>query len=243
MSQPVCVLIGAGDGLGQALAKKFAAEGFALGLISRSEKGSGAALAVAREEGGADAAHFFPGDANDPESIETACRASAEQLGAASVLIYNVRGYYAPKPPLELDYSELEINHREEVVGALAAAKAVVPSMIEAGAGTVIYSSATAALRGSKTNPLYALGKFGLRALTQSMAKAYAAQGIHIVHVRLDCALDTPGVREYYGDRFQPEELSKPDDVAETYYWIHRQPRSAWSNEVELRPYTEDWTF
>ena len=243
MSQPVCVLIGAGEGLGRALAEKFAREGFCLSLISRTEKGSGAALSAARAVAGDDAAHFFAADARDPESIEVACRTSADALGEASVLIYNVRGYYAPKPPLELRYDELALNYQEEVIGALAAAKAVVPAMISAGGGTLIYSSATAALRGSRSNPLYALGKFGLRSLSQSLAKAYAAQGIHVAHVRLDCALDTPDVREAYGDRLKPEEMSKTDDVAETYWWIHCQPRSAWSNEVELRPHTEDWTY
>lgn len=242
MGSPVCVVIGAGDGLGQSLAKKFAAEGFRLGLISRSEKGSSAALAAAREVGGDDSAHYFAADAREPDSIESACRASAERLGAASVLIYNVRGYYAPKAPLELEYDELAVNYQEEVIGALAAAKAVMPAMLEAGAGTLIYSGATAALRGSRSNPLYALGKFGLRALSQSLAKAYAAQGIHVVNVRLDCTLDTPGIREYYRD-LKTEDMANTDDVAETYYWIHRQPRSAWSNEVELRPYTEDWTY
>jgi NADP-dependent 3-hydroxy acid dehydrogenase YdfG len=117
------------------------------------------------------------------------------------------------------------------------------PAMIERGHGTVIYSSATAALRGSGTNPLYAIGKFGLRALSQSLAKAYARHGVHVVHIRLDCALDVPIVRQYYGDKFNPEELSNTDDVAESYLWVHRQPKSAWSNEVELRPYTEEWTF
>jgi NAD(P)-dependent dehydrogenase (short-subunit alcohol dehydrogenase family) len=242
MGKPVCVLIGAGEGLGQSLARKFAAEGFRLGLISRSEAGSAAALGEVRRVAGDDAGRYFTADARDPESIEAACRASAEELGPASVLIYNVRGYYASKPPLELAYDELEINFREEVVGALAAAKAVVPEMIRSGGGTLLYSSATAALRGSKRNPLYALGKFGLRGLSQSLAKAYAAEGIHVVHVRLDCALDTPGVRQVYPD-LNAEQMSNTDDVAETYYWVHRQPRSAWSNEVELRPYTEEWTF
>lgn len=242
MEKPVCVLIGAGEGLGQSLAKKFAAEGFQIGLISRSEAGSAAALREAQRVGGDSAGCYFSADAREPESIEAACRASAERQGPAQVLIYNVRGYYAPKPPLELRYDELEINFQEEVVGALAAAKAVVPDMIRSGGGTLLYSSATAALRGSKRNPLYALGKFGLRALSQSLAKAYAVDGVHVVHVRLDCALDTPGIRDVYPD-LKPEQMSNTDDVAETYYWVHRQPRSAWSNEVELRPYTEDWTF
>jgi NADP-dependent 3-hydroxy acid dehydrogenase YdfG len=63
------------------------------------------------------------------------------------------------------------------------------------------------------------------------------------VHVRLDCALDVPLVRKYYGDKIKPEEMSNTDDVAESYLWVHRQPRSAWSNEIEIRPFTEEWTF
>ncbi|MEM7543408.1 MAG: SDR family NAD(P)-dependent oxidoreductase [Pseudomonadota bacterium] len=241
MAKPVCILVGGGEGLGQALAGKFAAEGFDMALMSRSQEGSGAAIKAASEAGAK--AEFFPVDARDPQTIEAACAASAEKLGPASVVIYNVRGYYARKAPLELEYEELMINYQEEVVGALAVAKATMPAMIEAGAGTVIYSSATAALRGSRSNPLYALGKFGLRGLSQSLAKKYAVNGVHVVHVRLDCALDTPGVRKAYGDSITPEEMSKTEDVAETYYWVHQQPKSAWSNEVELRPYTEDWTF
>ena len=117
------------------------------------------------------------------------------------------------------------------------------PRMIENASGTVIFSSATAAFRGSGTNPLYAIGKFGLRALSQNLAKAYASDGVHVAHVRLDCALDVPIVRKHYGDEFNESNTSNTDDVAESYFWIHQQPKSAWSNEVELRPSTENWTF
>jgi NADP-dependent 3-hydroxy acid dehydrogenase YdfG len=116
------------------------------------------------------------------------------------------------------------------------------PGMIERGRGSVIFSSATAALRGSGTNPLYAIGKFALRALAQNLAKAYAKDGVHVVHVRLDCNLDVPLVREWLGGKFDPELTSNCDDVADSYWWVHQQPRSAWSNEIELRPYTENWT-
>ena len=117
------------------------------------------------------------------------------------------------------------------------------PAMITRGQGTVLYSSATAAFRGSGTNPLFAIGKFGLRALAQSLAKAYSKDGVHVAHVRLDCTLDVPMVRQYMGANFNAAETSNTDDVASTYWWVHQQPRSAWSNEVELRPYTENWTY
>ena len=96
----------------------------------------------------------------------------------------------------------------------------------------------------SAVTPLYAIGKFGLRALSQCLAKAYAKDGVHVVHVRLDCdTLDVPLMRELYGDDYNSETLADPDAVAEAYWWAHRQPKSAWSNEIELRPHTESWTI
>ena len=130
-----------------------------------------------------------------------------------------------------------------EVVGAVAAAKAVLPAMRERGQGSVFFSSATAAFRGSASYGLYSIGKFGLRALSQSLTKAYAKDGIHFAHFRLDCDLDVPVMKELYGEKYDPAVLADPDGVAEAYWLTHLQPRSAWSNEVELRPYTETWTY
>ena len=115
--------------------------------------------------------------------------------------------------------------------------------MRKRGEGSLLFSSATAALRGSASHPLYAIGKFGLRALSQSLAKAYSKDGVHIVHFRLDCDLDVPLMRELYGDKFDPEKMANTTDVAEAYWLAYQQPKSAWSNEVELRPYTEVWTY
>ena len=106
-----------------------------------------------------------------------------------------------------------------------------------------MFSSATAAYRGSATNALYAIGKFGLRALSQSLAKAYSKDGVHIVHMRLDCDLDVPIMREIYEKSFVANNMAKPTDVAETYWWAHHQPKTAWSNEIELRPHTEKWSY
>jgi hypothetical protein len=83
----------------------------------------------------------------------------------------------------------------------------------------------------------------GSRGMAQSVAKAYAAKGVHVAHIRLDCALDVPVVRQLMGKNYKPENCANTDDVAQTYLAIHKQPRSAWSNEVELRPFTENWTI
>ena len=247
MTRPVCAIVGAGEGLGRALAARFAGEGFDIGLISRSREGSAAAAEAAVSAGpgtnpGAKV-DFLAADARQPESVEQALNDVASRIGVVDVLIYNVRGEFARRDPLDVTYAELEEIHRVEVVGAFAAARAVLPAMRERGAGSVMFSSATAAFRGSATHPLYAIGKFGLRALSQSLAKAYSKDGVHVVHMRLDCDLDVPLMRERYGDDYANAHLADPDAVAQAYWWAHQQPKSAWSNEIELRPHTESWTY
>lgn len=241
--QPVCVIVGAGAGLGRALAARFAREGYTLALVSRSAAGSAAALAAAQEAGPGLPHQWFAGDAARPEALEQAVVDACAQLGPAGVMIYNPRSGYQLRAPLEMSYDDLDGVFRLEVMGAHAAARAVMPAMIKQGRGSVIFSSATAALRGSPTNPLYAIGKFGVRALSQSLAKAYAKDGVHVAHIRLDCTLDVPETREWLGDDYDKSLTSDCDDVADSYWWMHTQPRSAWTNELEIRPYTETWTF
>ena len=243
MTDNTCLIIGAGDGLGQALSKRFAQEGYDLALISRTKGGSQVALAAAEKAKPAGRHGYFSGDATNPESLSNTVKKIETDYNGIEILIYNARGNYTVKEPLKMTFSDLEEIYRLEVLGAFAATKILLPGMIQKNKGTIIYSSATAAFRGSGTNPLYAIGKFGLRALSQSLAKAYSLEGVHIAHIRLDCTLDVPLIREWYGDNFVEEETANVDDVAESYWWVHQQPKSAWSNEVELRPYTENWSF
>ena len=242
MPQPVCAIVGAGEGLGRALAAKFAQERFDIALISRTVNGSGAAAEAAARANPKANVKFFAADATQPETIEQAFTGIVGEMGEVEVLIYNTRGGFPRCEPLEMTYAALDDIFRLEVVGAFAAAKSVLPAMRDRGHGSLLFSSATAALRGSASHPLYAIGKFGLRALSQSLAKAYSKDGVHIVHVRLDCGLDMPLMRAAHGDNYDPENMANTDDVAETYWWAHQQPKSAWSNEIELRPYTETWT-
>lgn len=243
MTKSVCAIVGAGEGLGRSLAAKFASAGFDLALISRSESGSSSAMEAAKKARAESDIRFFAADAENPETIEQALEQVAVDLGNSEVLIYNVRDSFTACAPLDVTFEDLERNYRLEVVGAFAAARAVLPAMRSNGSGNILFSSATAALRGSASYSVYAIGKFGLRALSQSLAKAYARDGIHVVHFRLDCDLDMPLMREMYGDDYDPEKLANTDDVAESYWWACQQPRSAWSNEIELRPYTENWTY
>ena len=235
-TRPLCTIVGAGAGLGVALARAFAANGHDLLLVGRSASGQSAAREAGESAGAR--VEVREADARDPQALSKALQAATPP----EVLIYNPRAGITSRPPLEVTPQDLQDILALEVVGAFAAAKAVLPAMIERGRGTIIFSSATAALRGSGRNMLYAVGKFGLRGLSQSLAKAYASKGVHVAHVRLDCALDVPVVRKMMGERYDKTLTADTDDVARSYVWIHQQPRSAWSNEIELRPYTEDWT-
>lgn len=236
---PICAIVGAGEGLGAALAARFAAEGFDMALMTRSTAGAAAAMTAASAHG---TARHYACDATQPETVERALAGAAE-TGAIEILIYNVRSSFPRHDPLDMAIADLEASLRTEVIGAFAAAKAVLPAMRERGRGSILFSSATAAFRGSATHPAYAIGKFGLRGLSQSLAKAYARDGVHIAHMRLDCDLDTPIMEDLYGDRYDPAALASPADVAQAYWLTHQQPKGAWSNEVELRPMAERWTY
>jgi len=214
-----------------------------IALISRTESGSADALEAAQTARADAKVEFFSADATKPETIESAFGAVHDSFGEIDVLIYNVRDAFTMIDPLDMRYEDMENAFRLEVVGAFAAAKCVLPGMRERGRGSIFFSSSTAAYRGSGKLPIYAIGKFGLRALTQGLTRAYSKDGIHIVHVRLDCDLDVPVMHERYGDNYDPEKLANADDVALSYWHTHLQPRSAWSNEIELRPYSETWTF
>ncbi|MEM7193360.1 MAG: SDR family NAD(P)-dependent oxidoreductase [Pseudomonadota bacterium] len=233
----VCVIVGAGEGLGKALAEKFSAEGMQIALISRSKPD------YLTELGQIGSVEHYKADALNPEDMESTLGRVQNDFGGVDTLVYNVRGNFESCEPLQMSYEALDENFRLEVIGAFASAKSVLPAMIRRGSGNIFFSSATAAFRGSARYPVYAIGKFGLRGLSQSLAKAYGKNGVHIVHFRLDCDLDVPVMQALYADRYDPDKLAQPKDVAEIYWLTRLQSRGAWSNEVEIRPATENWTY
>ncbi len=240
---PLCTIVGAGEGLGKSLARKFAREGFDIALISRSESTAAPIIDTLHQSFSTVTARFFAADVTKPAELEAVISGLHREMGDTAVLLYNARGGFEVYEPLDLPYDVLDNLFRVEVVGALAAAKAVMPAMIKKGSGSVFYSSATAAYRGSSQYPHYAIAKFGLRALSQSLSKAYSKHGIHIAHMRLDCDLDVPLMQSIYADSDHAPVMVNPEDIAESYWLTHLQPRTAWSNEVELRPLTETWTY
>jgi NAD(P)-dependent dehydrogenase (short-subunit alcohol dehydrogenase family) len=231
----VAAVLGVGPGLGASVAHRFAREGFAVALMARSEE----SVAGAREEieGDGGTALPVPTDATDPASIASAFETIRADLDDPEVFVYNA-GAFEMGGILEIEPERFDECFRANCAGAFYAAREVLPAMVERGRGTILLTGATAALRGSARFSALAVGKFGLRALAQSMAREFGPQGVHVAHVIIDGQINTPRVRGMYPDREEHTMLSS-DAIAETYWQLHSQDPTAWTLELDLRPSVE----
>jgi len=233
-------IVGVGPGLGRAAALRFAQGGFAVALMARSEEAASSVQAEIKEGGGV--ARPFACDASDEASVRAAFARAREELGDPEVLVYNA-GAFQMGGVMQLSPADLERTWRINCLGGLITAQAVLPNMVERGRGTILFSGATAALRGSAQFASLAVGKFGLRALAQSMARELGPRGIHVAHVIIDGGIDTPRVRAMMAGRQGAQgaapTLLSPAAIAETYWHLHTQDSSAWTHEMDLRPSVE----
>ena len=237
MDGKVAAVLGVGPGLGAAVARRFAREGFGVALMARREE----SLAPVRGEIEGSGGEALPvaTDATDPDSVASAFERVRGELGDPEVFVYNA-GAFRMGGILEVSPEEFDASFRANCAGAFYAAQQVLPAMVERGRGTVLLTGATAALRGSARFSALAVGKFGLRALAQSMAREFGPQGVHVAHVVIDGQIDTPRVREMSPDREEDTMLS-PEAIAETYWRLHTQHRTAWTLEMDLRPSVESF--
>lgn len=233
MAAPVCAILGVGPGNGLALAKRFSAGGYNLALMSRSQE----KLDMFKSQ--VDRAATFPCDARDPDSIEQAFRQVQEDMGHVDVLCYNVGGG-AWTTPEDTTTEDMENAFRINAVGLLCAAQQVMPGMLGRGSGAIMISGATASLRGGPKTTAFAAAKAAQRSVAQSLARHYGPQGIHVALFVIDGVIDLPRSRKMLPDRPDTFFL-KADDIADTVYHTARQPKSAWSFEVDLRPFVERW--
>ncbi|GAB5372642.1 hypothetical protein AAMO2058_001682500 [Amorphochlora amoebiformis] len=185
----VCAVVGVGPGLGGAVAKKFAKEGFVVALMSRKEASVKSTADDIKNAGGK--ATFFSVDVSDEKSVKVAFDEVRKQMGHPSVLVFNA-GNAATGGILEVDLAKFKKVWEVGCFGALLCGRQVLPAMVEAKKGTVLITSATAAFRSTPRFTSFCVSKFGLRAVSQSMAKEFAPKGIHVCHIRIDCVLDTP---------------------------------------------------
>ena len=241
MAEPeVAVVVGVGPGLGAALARRFAKAGLKVAVAARRRE----RLAPLAEELGASA---YACDATSEAEVEGLFAAVARELGAPRLVVYNASAFVR-KSILETTVEEFERCWRVACLGGFlvgrAAVRLMLPRVAEHGAtdrgagGTILFTGATAALRGGALFHNLAVGKFGLRALAQSMAREFQPKGIHVAHVVIDgqIAGERPGYRR---EERGADAVLEPDAIAEAYYQLHRQTRSAWTLELDLRPWVE----
>ena len=237
MDGKVAAILGVGPGLGAAVAKRFAREGFALGLMARREEG----LSPVREEieDTSGKALVVSTDATDPGSVARAFDRVRSELGDPEVFIYNA-GAFQMGGILDLSPEQFDGCLKANCSGAFYGAQQVLPAMVERERGTIIFTGATASVRGSAKFAALATGKFGLRALAQSTAREFGPQGIHVAHVIIDGQINNPRIREMSPDREERTMLS-PNAIAETYWQLHTQNPTAWTLELDLRPSVESF--
>ncbi len=233
----VAAILGVGPGLGTSIARRFAREGFAVGLMARREE----SLLGAREEieGEGGVALAAETDATDAASVAGAFDRVRDELGDPEVFVYNA-GAFQMGGILELSSEQFDNCLKANCSGAFYGAQQVLPAMVERGRGTIVLTGATASLRGSARFAALSTGKFGLRALAQSMAREFWPQGIHVAHVVIDGQINTPRVREMSPDRDEHTMLT-PDTIAEAYWQLHTQDPTAWTLELDLRPAVESF--
>ncbi|MFQ5348649.1 MAG: SDR family NAD(P)-dependent oxidoreductase [Rhodothalassiaceae bacterium] len=233
MSRPVCAILGVGPGNGLALARRFAAGGYEIALLSRSED------KLAHYAAAIEGAATFACDARDPGSVEAAFAAVAERLGPVKVLCYNA-GAGGWAVPEETTVADMEASFRTNALGLLVAAQAVLPGMIKTGGGAIMVTGATASLRGGPKTTAFAAAKAAQRSLAQSLARHWGPKGIHVALFIIDGVIDLPRTRKMLPDKPDTFFL-KPDDIADTVFHVAHQAKSAWTFELDLRPFMEKW--
>lgn len=230
-------ILGGGSGLGASVARRFSREGYSIALMARREESMAGVESEIREGGGR--AISIPTDATDPASVGSAFDKIKSELGDPEVFVYNA-GAFEVGGILDLSPEKFDECFRANCAGAFYAARQVLPAMVEKGSGTVLLTGATAALRGSARFAALAVGKFGLRALSQSMAREFGPKGIHVAHVVIDGQIDTERLREISPER-EPHTMLSPDAIADEYWKLHTQSPTTWTLELDLRPSVESF--
>ncbi|MCG8442252.1 MAG: SDR family NAD(P)-dependent oxidoreductase [Caulobacterales bacterium] len=234
-------VIGAGPGLGAALARRFAREGLAAAPARRSA-GSLDPL-IADIEGAGGRAKGYGLDATDPAAVDAFVEAVEADLGPLRVLVFNAAAI-ARGPVAETDPAVARQMWETIAFAGFLSGRAAARRMSARGRGTIIFTGATASVKASAGFGAFAAAKHALRAFAQSLAKEVGPAGVHVAHTIIDGLIDSPRTRELASgqlDAAGEDGALAPDAIAEAYWRLHAQPRSAWTFELDLRPYKERW--
>lgn len=240
MTKPTCLVVGAGDHLGTAIARRFAREGFH--IVATRRRGDLTPLVRAVEADGGTVTGIHS-DAREEDQVKELVSTIERDMGALGVAVFNVGGNV--RFPVTETTSRVyrKVWEMCAFAGFLVGREAAGP-MLARGQGTILFTGATASLRGAAGYSAFAGGKHALRALAQSMARELGPKGIHVGHVVIDGPIENEATRALFPDSFanRPADgILQPDDIAEIYWHLHSQPRSAWTFEADVRTYAEHW--
>ena len=242
MKNKVALVIGAGDNLGSAIAKCFSNDGYIIVAARRN----GDKLNILKEEIELKDGvfHGYSLDARKEEEIINLIEEVEQHIGLIDVAIYNIGGninFGITETTSKKYYKTWEMA----AYGAFLTGREVAKHMLPRKRGTIIFTGATASIRGGKGYAAFSGAKHAKRSLAQSMARELGPRGIHIAHIVIDGAIDTPWIKElfseFYNEKKEKDGLMNPNDIAQNYLWIHNQPRNAWTHEIDLRPWIETW--
>lgn len=236
---PVAVIIGAGDATGGAIARRFAREGFTA-CVTRRQADKLEPLVQSIQQAG-DKAHPFGCDARSEEQMMAMFNSIEQDIGPIEVLVFNI-GANVNFPITETTERVYRKVWEMAALSGFLAGREAAKVMLPRQKGTIIFTGATASLRGGKGFSAFAGAKFALRALAQSMARELGPQGIHVAHPIIDGAIDTAFIRDNFPERYALKEqdgILNPEHIAEQYWQLHCQPRDSWTHELDLRPWLE----
>ena len=237
----VALVIGAGDSTGGAIARRFAAGGYTA-CVTRREADKLTPLIQAIEQAGGQA-HGFGSDARKEEEVIALVEQIERDIGAIEVLVFNI-GANVPCSILKETARKYFKIWEMACFGGFLNGREVARRMVKRQRGTILFTGATAGLRGSANFAAFAGAKHALRALAQSMARELGPQNIHVAHIVVDGAIDTEFIRTQFPERYALKDqdgILNPDHIAQNYWHLHTQPRDAWTFELDLRPFMERW--
>jgi len=235
------LVIGAGDATGGAIARRFAREGLVACVTRRTLDKLEPLVEQIRAEGGE--AHGFASDARKEVDVETLVAHVEREIAPIEVAIFNI----GANVRFDVIDTTERVYRKVWEMAALAGflvGREVAKAMLPRGRGTILFTGATASLRGSAGFSAFAGAKHALRALAQSMARELGPKGIHVAHIVIDGAIDTQFIAENFPERYALKDqdgIVDPEAIAESYWNLHRQSRSAWTHELDLRPWMEKW--
>jgi NAD(P)-dependent dehydrogenase (short-subunit alcohol dehydrogenase family) len=241
MGKGCVVVVGAGTGTGSEVAKRFAKDGYPVALARRNVDALAPLVAEIEAAGGT--AQAFGADASDESAVAALFENAEAALGPVEVAVFNAAGFTMGSI-LDTTMEAFEDVWRTSALGGFLVGREAARRMVPRERGTILFTGATAAMKASANFAAFASGKHGLRAVAQSMAKELGPKGIHVAHAIIDGIIDVPRMQEAVRDFAAAkgeDGLIDPKSIADLYFWLHEQPRNAWTFELDLRPYNEPW--